>query len=82
MKQKDIALIIVVVFLSGVIALLFSKLVIASPSKRKDKVEVVDAITSEFNAPDNKYFNVQAVDPTQLIQIGDSLNPKPFNAPN
>lgn len=82
MKQKDIVLIIVVVFVAGIFALLFSNLVISSPKNRKERVEIVDSITSEFNAPDKKYFNAQSVDPTKLIQIGDNLNPKPFNGAN
>ena len=80
MKQKDILLIVVVVIVAGVVALLFSKLVISTPKNRQEKVEVVDAITSEFNQPDKKYFNTQSVNPTKLIRIGDNVNQKPFNS--
>jgi hypothetical protein len=79
MKQKDITLIIVVVFVAGIFALLFSNLVISSPKNRQEKVEIVDAITSEFVTPDQKYFNDKSVDPTKVIQIGESTNNKPFN---
>lgn len=82
MKQKDIALILVVVFASGVIALLLSNVLISSPKNRKEQVEIVDPITSEFETPDKRYFNDQSVDPTKLIQIGDTTNIKPFNGGN
>jgi Flp pilus assembly protein CpaB len=78
MKQKDIALIVVIVAVSGLISFLASQWVFARPGDRQQKVEVVDVITSDFPLPDTKYFNNTSVDPTQLIQIGNSNNPNPF----
>jgi hypothetical protein len=78
MKQKDLAVIIVVVFISAMLSLFLSKLVIAPPKNRQTKVEVVEPITSEFKIPDKKYFNANSLDPTLLIQIGDSTNTSPF----
>ena len=80
MKQKDILLIGVIVVVAAVFALLFSNLVISSPKNRSEKVEIVDAITSEFNLPDSKYFNDQSIDPTKIIKIGNNANTKPFNS--
>jgi hypothetical protein len=82
MKQKDIALIIVVIFISGVTSLLLSRTLISSPKNRSQKVEVVEPIVADFPAPPEKYFNSEAFDPTQLIKIGNDTNPKPFNASN
>lgn len=79
MKQKDIALIIVIVFISGVASFFISNALFASPKDRDQKVEKVEAITADFPTPDKKYFNSQSIDPTQLIQIGESTNPNPFN---
>lgn len=79
MKQKDIALIIVIVAVSGVVSFLASGWIFAKPADRQQKAEVVDVITSDFPLPDTKYFNPNSVDPTQLIQIGDSNNPNPFS---
>jgi hypothetical protein len=78
MKQKDIALIIVIVAVSGVISFLASRWIFARPADRQQKAEVVDVITSDFNTPDSKYFNNNSIDPTQLIEIGNSNNPNPF----
>jgi hypothetical protein len=78
MKQKDIALILVLVFVSGVVSFLLSGWIFARPADRKQKSEIVDVITSDFSQPDSKFFNSNSIDPTQLIQIGNSNNPNPF----
>lgn len=78
MKQKDIALIIVIVAISGIVSFLASGWIFAKPADRQQKAEVVDIITSDFPLPDSKYFNNNSVDPTQLIEIGNSNNPNPF----
>ena len=79
MKQKDLALIGVVVMVSAIIALVVSR-VVFSTSAHKQTAEVVDVITTEFPAPPSKYFNANSVNPTQQIQIGNGSNPTPFNA--
>lgn len=79
MKQKDIAMIIVVVFVSGIISFVVSgKLFVASNGHQK--VKTVDKISSEFATPDSHYFTKNSIDPTQLIHIGTGSNPNPFNA--
>lgn len=78
MKQKDIALIIVLVAISGVVSFVLSGMVFGRPADREQKAEVVDVITSDFALPPTKYFNNNSVDPTQLIEIGNSNNPNPF----
>ena len=79
MKQKDIALILVMVFISAILALLLSKFVFAKPAARQQTAEKVDAISAEFPQPPSKYFNSDSVNPTQQIEIGNSSNPNPFN---
>jgi len=80
MKQKDIALIMVVVFISVIVSIFVSKALFASPKNRQQAVEVVDPISSSFQVPDSHYFNSQSIDPTKLIKIGDSSNQNPFNS--
>lgn len=80
MKQKDIALIAVIAIVSAVVSFLVSGMIFAKPADRQQRAEVVDVITSDFPLPDSKYFNADAVDPTQLIQIGETNNPNPFGA--
>jgi hypothetical protein len=78
MKQKDIALILVIVFVSGVVSFVVSNKIFAPPKSRQQAVEVVPVISKSFLTPDPKYFNAQAIDPTQLIQIGNNNNQNPF----
>lgn len=79
MKKKDITVIVFIVIFSAIISVLLSKILIATPKSRQQKVEVVDKITSDFVRPDVKYFNKDSVNPTQTIQIGGDPNTKPFN---
>ncbi len=79
MKQNDIILIIVMVFVGGVLSLFISNTLITPAKNRAEKVETVQAISSDFKQPDNKYFNSNSLDPTQLIRIGDNTNNQPFN---
>lgn len=79
MKQKDIALIVVIVIVSGTISFFISKWLFSVPANRQTKVEVVTPISADFNQPDKRYFNSNSVDPTQNITIGGSQNTAPFN---
>jgi hypothetical protein len=82
MKRKDLALILVIVFISAIVSLLVSNRIFTSPTNRQQKVEVVRPITSAFPAPDGHYFNAGANDPTKLITIGQNSNTDPFNTPS
>lgn len=78
MKQKDIMLIVVVVFFAGIFSLVTSKVLFTSGGSRNQTTQVVDPISEQFEQPDKRVFNDQAINPTKLIQIGDSTNPQPF----
>lgn len=79
MKQKDVALIIVIAFISGIISFVVSNKLFVTPSNRQQQVEVVDPINSTFQPLDKKYFNSNSIDPTQQTQIGSDNNQNPFN---
>lgn len=78
MKQKDIILIIVVVFVSGLASIMLTKLLINKSKNRSQKVEVVTPISSQFQEPDKRFFNDKSIDPTQNIIIGTNDNTDPF----
>ena len=78
MKQKDIAMIIGVAVIAGVISLIVTRMVFVTPDNRQQEVEVVQPISTSFSQPDSAYFNSSSIDPTQTIQIGNSNNPAPF----
>jgi len=80
MKQKDIAVIILVVGLSGIISYFVSSKLFTSPDDLRTEVEVVEPITAEFIQPDKRYYNEKSINPTQEIVIGDDKNQKPFQA--
>lgn len=78
MKQKDVALIIMIIGISAIVSLGLSKFLIKIPDDRNQTAEVVEPITAEFELPDQRYFNAESYNPTQLIEIKDN-NTKPFN---
>jgi hypothetical protein len=79
MKQKDVALVIMVVGIAAFVSFFASGLLFQSGDKREQKAEVVDVITTDFQPPSDKYFNEDSIDPTQLIKIGGNNNENPFN---
>jgi hypothetical protein len=70
MKQKDLALIGVMVLIGGAISLAVSNFIFSSPKNRQQTAEVVDVITPEFSTPPPKYFNSNAINPAQPITLG------------
>jgi len=78
MKQKDIAIIIVVVAVSGVISFFAGRFLFNKPQNRQVQAEVVDVISTEFTRPSTKYFNESSIDPTEQVQIGQGTNAAPF----
>lgn len=82
MKRNDLALILAVACVAGVVSFIASRLLFATPQNRHQQVEVAPAISATFTPPESAYFNSDSVDPTQTIQIGNSTNPTPFNGGN
>lgn len=80
MKQKDIALILVVAFVGAVAALLISNWLITGQQNREQTAEVIDVVTDEFQQPPEDYFNADSINPTKLIKIGGESNPNPFGS--
>ena len=81
MKQKDIALIAVIIVISGIFSFIISNYVFVTPKDRQSQVEVVPQISSTFNQPDKRFYNSSAFDPTRIIVIGQNSNADPFNQP-
>ncbi len=80
MKQKDIALVLVMVFIGAIVSLFVSNLFFSSPKNRQQTAEVVDPITANFPSPPSRYFNSNAINPTLPVQVGNNNNPNPFNS--
>lgn len=77
-KQSDIAMIILVTAISLVAAYVISGTIINSPDSRATPVEIAIPISPDFSEPDKKIFNDNAINPTELIKIGDPNTNSPF----
>jgi hypothetical protein len=83
MKRKDLTKVIFVAAIWGIISIVASGIIFKSPVKNA-RVPVVEPISTNFPqvSTDSNYkaiFNAKALDPTQLIQIGNSQNDTPFS---
>jgi len=79
MNNKDLAMIIMVIFISGLLSFFVSHLIFAKPQDKIQKAEIVEKIDTNFNQPNNKYFNSNSINPTYQIQINNNNNNQPFS---
>lgn len=77
MKKNDIVILAVIAVFSTVFSLVLSR-VVFGPQSRNLTAEKVAPISPDFKNPETTVFNEQAIDPTQLIHIGDNANQNPF----
>lgn len=83
MNRKDIATLALVAVTAGILSLIIAGKLFSS-AQRPVKVPVAQTLNADFpdvrNDPNLRaIFNNNALDPTQLIQIGNSQNSAPFN---
>jgi hypothetical protein len=87
MKQKDYITLGIIIFISAIFSFILAGKLFGGAAKKHDlKAPVVQAISGNFpdikNDPAyNTVFNNNALNPTQLIQIGTNQNPSTFNSP-
>ncbi|HSW65913.1 MAG TPA: hypothetical protein VLI54_02140 [Bacillota bacterium] len=79
MKQKDLALVLVLAFIGAIVSFFVSNVLFASPKNRQQQAEKVDVITANFPSPPPRYFSSNSINPTLPVQIGNNNNPNPFN---
>jgi hypothetical protein len=77
MKQQDIAMLLVIIFIAGVTSFIVSSKFI-TPSDKKLTAEVVTPITTEFTLPESRHINSQSINPTVRIEIAPNSNQQPF----
>lgn len=82
-KRQNLVILIVVGLIAAMISIVISGAIFGTPDRNPIKVPVVDKISPTF--PDvqhdsayTSFLNDKALDPTQLIQIGNSNNTAPF----
>ncbi|MHB1864953.1 MAG: hypothetical protein ACYCPS_02175 [Candidatus Saccharimonadales bacterium] len=79
-KQNDIVSIVVAIVAGIIVAFVADKYVFSNAGSKNTQVDVVPAIKTYFPKPPSQYFNSQAVDPTQIINIGPNNSQQPFNS--
>lgn len=82
MKQKDLAIVLVVAFIGAILSFFISTKLFATPENRQQQVEVIDPIAAEMNLLDPRFFNENSINPTQNSQLGIDTNKTPFNGNN
>lgn len=78
MKKNDLLAIIIAGVVAGIFSLVASNILFTPNDKKQLTAQKVSPLDSKFEKPDPRYFNPDGINPTQLIQIGDNLNPQPF----
>jgi predicted metalloendopeptidase len=77
MKQQDIAIVLIIVFVAG-LGTFFLAGKFVSPDSAKQTAETVTAIDPNFTLPDSKYFSTNSINPTLKIEIAPGDNKNPF----
>ena len=78
MKRSDLALLALIVSLTLVISFLVVKALFGEATNQATKVEKAEAISASITQPSADIFNANAINPTVVIQIGNSGNQQPF----
>lgn len=78
-RQKDYIPLAIGLFAAILLSIVSDKYFFSSPADGVD-VDSVPLIHTGFPSPPSKYFNSQAIDPTQLINISQNNSQQPFNS--
>lgn len=83
-RQTTILVIALTAIVAALLSFVISDSLFGSPKRHPIYVPVVQKISPTFPLPQTDptyqhFFNQQALDPTQLIQIGGNGNTAPFN---
>lgn len=69
MKKTDIALLVVIVSISALIAYLGTNWVLGDPKERTEEVYVMEPISTEITPPDPNVFYEGAINPAVRVEI-------------
>ena len=78
MKQKDIAIVLLFAVIGGVISYFTADKIFVSDSISEQKSPVVMPVMFEFKIPDERFFNVDSLNPARDASL-DATNQTPFN---
>jgi peroxiredoxin len=81
MFKSQKAIYLVVGLVGGlIVAIIANKVIFSNAASQNTQVDVVPVIKTDFIAPSSKYFNNQAIDPTQIINISPNNTTQPFSS--
>jgi hypothetical protein len=80
MKSKDKFTLIAIAVFSGVASIILSGMFIGGDGNKDQTVEVITPITAELQVLPTEYYNSNAVNPTQTIEIGGENTRQPFGS--
>ncbi len=80
MKLKDFQVVFLVAVVSLVASVLLSGVLFSTDEDRSQKVETAEPITTDFDAPDDAYFNSASFNPAKEVPVGQDPNSNPFQA--
>lgn len=72
MKKSDIAMIVLIVSISVLVAYFAAKAIIGDVANQSVKVKTAEPISAELTEPDKTVFNKEAINPTVEVTIGGS----------
>lgn len=78
MKKSDIAILVLIIGVSLLVAFLVGNAIFGGRVDQPVKVETADRISADVTQPDKAVFNENAINPSVQIQIGQSSNEQPF----
>lgn len=78
MKKNDIAAIILIVAIAGVLSYFIANALIGAPENDPVQIENVTPIGSSFPTPDDRVFGTEAIDPTVEIEGSGESAEQPF----
>ena len=71
MKNTDIALVVMIALVSTVISYFLGNALLGDPNERVTTVDYMDVIGSNVDEPDVETFNVDALNPTVEVYVGN-----------
>lgn len=80
MKKNEIALLILIVGVVGLITYFALNSALAGLKPKPVSVDTADPISETLVAPNKDVFKEGAFNPTVKVNIGDQSNEQPFNA--
>lgn len=78
MKKNDIAAVVLIVAIAGVVSYFIANTIIGKPNNDPVEVEQVTSIAPTFPTPDPRVFNGQAIDPTVEVSGDGQSTDQPF----